>query len=168
MSVPPAPSSLTWGWLGNLLTGVKIPQECEKSRRQRAELEILTNWRMAGAREPEEMEEHTQRARRHESAFHQGAVQGAVPCPSLTEALCCGVLLFWGLYGSPSCSPQFYPNLTLLFSTPLPCSLLCLGDHLGLRIHFASRPAPGQASRKHTTEELYEPLHLAPISLHQL
>lgn len=38
----PVTSSLIWGWLGNLWTRVRIPQEDERSSRPGAELAIPT------------------------------------------------------------------------------------------------------------------------------
>lgn len=42
MPVPQATSNLTWGGLGNPLTGVRISQENKKSGGPTAELEIST------------------------------------------------------------------------------------------------------------------------------
>lgn len=161
-------SSLIWGWFGNFLIGVKIFQECEKSRRQRVELEIRTNWRMVGVREFEEMEEYIQRVRRYEFVFYQGVVQGVVSCFFFIEVLCCGVFFFWGFYGSFFCSFQFYFNLILLFFTLFLCFLFCLGDYLGFRIYFVFRFVLGQVFRKYIIEELYEFLYLVFIFFYQL
>ena len=139
MLVPPVTSRLIWGWLGNLWTGVGIPQGWEewKADRRTGSSHTVGDGRRT-------------RSLRTWSLYGLGAP---------------GVPLLSRCYGFPSCSLQLY---LLYFSVlciipiffPLPG-----GPPRSQNSLCTSRSGPRPRTRELKAQELYVILHLTPLFL---